>query len=136
MPATRSAVWVPFALCAFILSGCGENAPRLVPVTGKAFQGNEPLVGVIVKFVSDLSNGNQGHSAQATAGTDGSFTLETYPYGQGVMPGRYKVIFLYYSRNDMLPRKYTKFHLTPLVVEVKEGGDNNFVFNLEPHTPH
>jgi hypothetical protein len=109
------------------LPGCGgEPPPRLVPVHGRVLHGNRPLPMLTVTFVPDLAKGNTaGKDARATTGPDGSFTVQTYPYGPGAMPGAYRVTVLYYSRNDMLPRKYTKFYQTPFIVDVPEEGLND-----------
>ncbi len=117
-------LFVVLLLSAAGLPGCGgEPPPRLVPVHGRVTYRDKPLPMVTVTFVPDLAKGNTaGRDARATTGPDGSFTVQTYPHGPGAMPGAYRVTVLYYSRNDMLPRKYTKFYLTPLTAEVPEEG--------------
>jgi hypothetical protein len=119
-----SPLFIVLLLSAAGLPGCGgEPPPRLVPVHGRVMYRNHPLPMLTVTFVPDLAKGNTaGRDARATTGADGSFTVQTYPYGDGAMPGAYRVTVLYYSRNDMLPRKYTKFYQTPFVVDVPEEG--------------
>jgi hypothetical protein len=119
-------LFVVLLLSAAGLPGCGgEPPPRLVPVHGRVIYRNHPLPMLTVTFVPDLAKGNTaGKDARATTGPDGSFTVQTYPYGDGAMPGAYRVTVLYYSRNDkkLLPREYTKFYQTPFVVDVPEEG--------------
>jgi hypothetical protein len=116
----------------FVFTGCsGEISPKLVPVSGRVTLRDKPLPGMLVLFLPEQASGLKGKEARGTTNQNGDFTLETYPYGPGAMPGRYKVTIQFYSRNDGLPRKYTKLSLTPLQVEVKEGG-NQFNFPLEP----
>jgi hypothetical protein len=114
------------------LPGCaGETPPHLVPAHGRVMYRARPLALATVTFVPDLAAGNtHGRDGRATTGPDGSFTVETYPYGPGVMPGAYRVTVLYYSRNDHLPRKYTKFHLTPLTALVTDEGRSDLVLTL------
>lgn len=111
-------------------AGCGREGPpaKLLPVRGQIVYQGAPLPGITVTFIPD---DERGLDARATTDGDGRFTLETYPYGTGAMAGRYRVTVLYYSRNDTLPRKYTKFYQTPLTAEVMGAGPNEFVFTLK-----
>src|SRR5260370_25677419 len=83
-------VLIPFGAS---LSGCqGPAPPKLVPVHGQVKYKQRPLSGATICFIPDITKGNRD-GLQATAQTveDGSFTLQTYPHGDGVMPGFYKV---------------------------------------------
>ena len=123
-----SAVLALLTLCP---AGCAKPPPRLVPVSGKVMYRGEPVRGMKVTFVPDLAKGNrQGQDGRGTTGDDGSFTLHTYPDGAGAMPGHYKVTVLYYTRSEGVPRKYTKFYLTPLTVEVPEAGVTDLVLTV------
>ncbi len=128
----RARFLVGTVLLAMLQTGCGgEPAPKLVPASGRVTLHDKPLPGMTVLFLPDPSAGLKGKEARGTTNQNGNFTLETYPYGTGAMPGRYKVTIQFYSRNDGLPRKYTKLILTPLVVDIKEGGGNQFDFPLD-----
>jgi hypothetical protein len=128
--------WHGILYCLLFLSaalpGCAGNPPpRLVAVHGRVVYRDRPLPLATITFVPDLARGNvQGRDRWATTGADGSFTMETYPFDPGVMPGVYRVTVLYYSRTNQLPRKYTKFHLTPLTAEVPEEGLRNLVLTI------
>jgi hypothetical protein len=116
------------------LAGCGnaQAPPRLVPVEGKILYHDEPIGRATISFVPEVEPGKApGRDARATVAGDGHFTLLTYPFGPGAMPGRYKVTVFYYSRNEGIPRRYTKFYQTPLSAEVKADGQNEFVFHIE-----
>jgi type II secretory pathway pseudopilin PulG len=109
----------------------GLPNPRKSPVQGRVMYRSRPVLLVTVTFVPDVARGNlRGRDGRATTAADGSFTLQTYPHGPGVMPGAYRVTVLSYSRTDQLPRKYTKFHLTPLTAEVTEEGLDNLVLTI------
>lgn len=125
--------WFPLTVLSLFLAGCGNaQAPsKLVPVGGKILYRNEPLARATISFVPEFEQGQApGRDARATVDRDGHFALQTYPFGPGAMPGKYKVFVFYYSRNEGIPRKYTKFHQTPLSAEVKEDGNNQFEFRI------
>jgi len=82
-------------LAALLLSGCGQ---RLVQVEGVIQVDGKPLEkGAMVTF-SPL-----GDTRPATAVTDetGTFRLQTFKPGDGVMPGEYKVVI--HSTDNFVP---------------------------------
>jgi hypothetical protein len=112
-------------------SGCqGPAPPKLVPVHGVVKYQKRPLSGATICFVPDFARGNH-KERQATGQTaaDGSFTLQTYPYGEGAMVGFYKVTCIVFS-GVKPPRKYRDSTLTPLAIEVKEPGEEQLLLNL------
>jgi hypothetical protein len=118
-----------FPVCAS-LGGCqGPAAPKLVPVGGQVQYKQRPLSGATICFIPDITKGNR-NGLQATGQTtqDGSFTLQTYPHGDGAMVGFYKVTCIVFG-GVAVPQKYRNATQTPLVVEVKEGNDH-LLFNL------
>ncbi len=86
----RSCSLVISMLC-LMVTGCGSDAPDLVEVTGKAIHNQQPLVAGSIWFHPDPSNEVQGEPSSCVLQMDGSFTMRTYPYGDGVPPGKYKV---------------------------------------------
>jgi hypothetical protein len=113
------------------LSGCeSPAAPKLVPIHGQVKYKQRPLSGATICFVPDFNRGNR-NGLQATAQTaeDGSFTLQTYPHGDGAMAGFYKVTCIVFG-GVSLPQRYRNPTLTPLAVAVKEENNNPLVFNL------
>jgi hypothetical protein len=113
------------------LSGCqGPAAPKLVPIQGQVKFKQRPLSGATICFVPDFAKGNRkGYQATGRTAADGSFKLETYPYGEGAMVGFYKVTCIVFG-GVALPQKYRNPTRTPLAVEVREEGNNPLVFNL------
>jgi hypothetical protein len=105
-------VWCPvFAAAAVLLGSCGSDGPKLHPVSGKVlFEGN-PVEGASVVFVP-ASGGDLKPSGRT--GKDGSFTLSTYPHGDGAPAGDYTVVVTWYPDNareldnpkNKLPDKY------------------------------
>jgi hypothetical protein len=101
-----------------------------VPVQGQVKYKQRPLSGATVCFVPDFAKGNRtGLQATGQTAQDGSFTVQTYPHGDGAMAGFYKVICIVIG-GPSLPQKYRNSTSTPLAVEVKEQGNEPFVFNL------
>ncbi len=119
-----------FALLAS-LSGCqGPAAPKLLAVHGQAKYKQRPLSGATICFIPDITKGNRdGLQATGQTAEDGSFTLQTYPHGDGVMPGFYKVTCIVFG-GVAVPQKYRNATQTPLVVEVKEQGNDHLFLNL------
>jgi hypothetical protein len=110
--------------------GCSHDGPKLYPVKGQVFVNNQPAEGANVVFHS--SDGANGPDAVIPAGivqADGSFTIRTYPHGEGAPPGNYKVVITWYPPNarelenprNRLPAKYGNPELTPLTAVVSDG---------------
>jgi hypothetical protein len=114
------------------LAGCQKPiSAELVPVQGKVFYKQKPLANATVCFIPDGSKGNtRGLQATAETDSDGSFTLETYPHGDGAVPGYYKVTCIMEGKND-LPKKYALMTKTPLTIEVPEGGSTSLEITLK-----
>jgi hypothetical protein len=114
-------------------AGCGSSdggGPALVPATGKVTFKNEGLTAASIVFTPDAEKGNRGQMATAVLQQDGSFTMETYPKGAGVVPGAYKVSVIT-RRPDAELEKYKDAKTTPLSVDVPEGGLKDKLFELK-----
>lgn len=80
--------WRTLALLLILAScGCGgKDAP--VKVEGTVTLDGKPLEGAVVAFVP-VSEGLR--QAVGTTGSDGSFRLTTFNFGDGALPGEYKI---------------------------------------------
>jgi len=146
-------VTAAWALIAAIAVGCGESGPTLVPVEGILTLDGKPLEEATVSFMPDPSN------TEVTAGMglteeDGKFyARHNGRYGLAV--GRYKVTFSKTAepppgakipagmendplqqeflglRKQTLPKKYTDLQKATEVVEVKNGENNVYKFDLK-----
>lgn len=114
-----------------LLAGCGRGKINLVPVQGTILHLGKPVAEATVCFIPDGPDAGGRVMAQGTTRDDGTFELESYPHGAGVMPGKYKVTVFHFSWSRDIPRRYTKFPLTPLTAEVKAGESNNPVYDLQ-----
>jgi hypothetical protein len=112
------------------LAGCG-GGPKLVPVKGRVIYGDgRPVSAASVVFTPDESKGNTGLLATGLLGLDGSFTLRTYPHGDGAMVGAYKVTISL----GRAPRELAKYGLlkqTPFRIEVPAEGLKDLELKLK-----
>ena len=105
-----------------------SSGPKLYPVKGQLFYGNEPAEGAQVVF--QLRDG--GPDALKPSGmvqADGTFTLSTHPHGEGAPPGEYVVLVTWYPADareqenprNKLPERYADPSASPLKAAVQNG---------------
>ena len=73
------------------VAGCGETPPKLVTATGKAVHDGKPLTAGSLTFHPESGSQEKGDRPSSQLQSDGGFTAQTFPYGDGVIPGAYKV---------------------------------------------
>lgn len=129
--------WVSVLLVCFLLTGCGSDEEKLVPVRGRVTVEKKPWSVGDIGFFPDAAKGN--HRGRASIGSlkpDGSFELFTSGK-PGVPLGWYKVVV--WATNDpaaanpwgsdgkprpikwLIDSRYTSLATTPLAVEVVEN---------------
>ncbi len=134
---------------AAFLIGCGPGNPPTATVTGKVTYKGEPVEGARITFAPDAA---EASPANGKTEADGSFSLSTFAPGDGAMTGTYKVAIKKEQMDEsgagahsesgevpqasdevkhLLPKKYSRIETTDLTAEVKDTGDNNFVFELK-----
>jgi hypothetical protein len=129
-------------LCALALSvplsGCGKRGPKLYPVKGQVFFMDQPAAGAQIVFQPAGGLNAAGSTSSGTVQADGSFTLQTYPHGEGAPAGDYNVLISWMPENarelenpkNKLPAKYGD-SMTPLLkATVKEGPNDLPPFRL------
>lgn len=119
--------------------GC-ERGPTVVPVTGSVKYHGKPL-----EFGTVMFQPAQGQPARGTIQPDGSFTISTFKEGDGATVGLNRVrISCYESQRPqatpqvgeqslgklLIPQRYTLFDQSGLTADVKESGNEPFVFEL------
>jgi hypothetical protein len=114
-------------LSALVLSGCGPK-PKLVPVTGQVVHKGRPLTAGSIWLHPSASNPYQGEKPSCQLALDGAFVLRTYPYGEGVPPGSYKVSLSPELANRIKLPAYGDSARTPLKLDVPEEGIKDVVF--------
>ena len=81
-------------VAAALLSACGGNsAPKLYPVRGQLLWNEQPAEGAQIVFHPVEATGLM---PSGTVGKDGTFTLTTYPHGDGAPAGDYAVVVTWY----------------------------------------
>lgn len=128
--AVRGATTLAGGLFVVALIGCGSSeGPKLSPVRGKVFYGDKPAEGAVVVFQPKSKDTQNTTAPTGTVQADGSFTLRTYPHGEGAPPGEYTVLVTWYppdarqkeNAKNKLPARYSDPAQTPLTATVKDG---------------
>ena len=81
-------------IIAFIMAfgvGCGETAPEMVTVSGQVLLDGKGVTAGAVYFHPDATNSFQKDTPSCQLQLDGTFSVKTFPFGDGVPPGKYKV---------------------------------------------
>ena len=146
-----------FFVVLFWLVPCGCNRSKLkglVPGAGTITFNDEPVEDALILF-APVNPGSAQRSASAKSGANGSFSLMTLEFGDGIYPGEYKVIAkktqttgsadIYVSDEDkrnpelrddratihLLPFQYSDPSMTDLIVTIPPKGDKSISLQLE-----
>jgi hypothetical protein len=118
--------------CTWVLTGCGGDAVKLVPVVGRITVDGTPLTTGSVSFRPDKAKGNASpHEPAGDIDAQGNYKLYTALKADtpkaGAPPGWYKVAVIsaepgvYPPRKFFIDPKYGNIRTSPLSVEVTEG---------------
>jgi hypothetical protein len=110
--------------------GCGSR-PKTVPVTGKVVHKGKGLTAGSVWFHPESDNPWQGEKPSCQLSLEGEFTMRTYPHGQGVPPGSYKVTLSPDLASRISRPAYADPKKTPLSVTVPDEGLDGHVFEVK-----
>lgn len=106
-----------------VFPGCsGGDKPKLVAVSGTVTMDSKPLTAGSINFHPDQSNAYIKDNPSSLLQTDGSFIAKTFPFGEGVSPGKYKVTLAPELAARIKRPKYGKSDETPWSIEVPESG--------------
>jgi hypothetical protein len=116
----RSLVLVCLAIA---IVGCSSSdKPKLVSVTGTVTMDSKPLTAGSINFHPDATNAYIKDKPSSLLQLDGSFVVKTYPFGDGVSPGKYKVTLSPELASRIKRPKYGKPEDTPWSLDVSESG--------------
>lgn len=107
--------------------GCG-NKPKLVTVTGKVTHKTNAVTGGSVWFHAVGVDPDKADKVSGQLQLDGTFTARTFPHGDGMPPGQYKVTL----SPDLAARvgqpRFAEVAKTPWTLDVPETGvaDHHF----------
>lgn len=112
-----------------VAAGCGKK-PTLVPVTGRVTQGSKPVTGGSIWFHPTGEGSGSSERMSGQLQIDGTFVARTFPHGDGIPPGHYRVTL----SPDLAARagvpRYGDVARTPWAVEVPEGGLSGHVLEI------
>jgi hypothetical protein len=127
----QSRLWILGLLLAVLTAGCGEPAPKLVEASGRVIQGGKGLTAGSIWFHPTGGNPHQGEKPSCLLAVDGSFKMRTYPYGDGVPPGDYKVTLAPDLANRVQRPELGNVEKTTWSVSVPESGVTGHVFEVK-----
>jgi hypothetical protein len=140
----RPSAWRPaipvlglITIAMLLLAGCGSNSdlPPTASASGQVMYQGKPLnVGTVTFHPEGVGNPGVGLLQQ-----DGTFTISTYAPGDGAVLGKHAVTIDVPPPLDgtppeeafSVPDPYTTPEMTPLVIEITEGGVEDIEFVLE-----
>lgn len=102
-------------------AGCADR-PNLVPVTGKVTVKGQPVTAGSVALHPGEGNAHQKDNPSSLLQTDGAFTFKTYPYGEGVPPGRYTMTLDPALAGRLKMAQYARPDTSPWKLDVPAGG--------------
>src|SRR5262245_6937114 len=86
------------ALGLVLLAGCGKKSD-LVKIGGVLqFDDGSPISQATVKFIPEAEDGK---AANGYSGNDGNFEITTFNSGDGIAPGKYKVVVTKFDPKDV-----------------------------------
>jgi hypothetical protein len=127
--------WIRGAVFAALLLtglGCGGgDRPKLVPVTGKVVRNGQPVLPGNVVFHPEPGLSYNGDRPSCQLQTGGTFTMLTYPHGEGVPPGKYKVTLSPDLAARIKKPEYGDPAKTPWAVDVPDTGLPDHVLEVK-----
>lgn len=118
-------------LLAALLLAAGCGGPKLVPVTGRVLFKGEPLTAGSIWFHPAEGSARPDEKASCQLQLDGSFKMRTYPYGNGVPPGSYKVTLSPELANRIKRPLLADPAKTPLAIDVPREGVKGHVIEVQ-----
>jgi hypothetical protein len=102
-----------------------------VTVTGKVSHNGKPLTAGSIIFHPDAGNAYQKDKPSSLLQVDGSFTMKTFPFGEGVAPGTYKVTLAPELAGRIGRPDYGRPDKTPWSVTVPDAGLTDQKFEVK-----
>ena len=107
---------------AVVLVGCGSEKPKMVPFNGKVVHNGQPVTAGSINFFPDASNSFQKDNPSSILQLDGSFTAKTFPWGDGIPPGTYRVTLAPQLASRLNAPAYASPEKTLWKIEIPDGG--------------
>ncbi len=112
-----------FALAlAVTFVGCGSDKPKMVTCSGKVTHKGKAVTAGSINFFPDASNSFQKDNPSSILQLDGSFTAKTFPWGDGIPPGTYRVTLAPQLASRLNAPAYASPEKTLWKIEIPDGG--------------
>jgi hypothetical protein len=112
------------------ITGCNQDKPKLVKVNGKIIFNGQPLTAGSINFHPDSTNIFTKDNPSSILQVDGSFTMKTFPYGDGVSPGEYKITLAPQLASRISLPNLAYPEKTNAKIIVPETGLENFILDI------
>lgn len=120
------------AVCIAVLSGCWRtDAPKLVPVTGRVLHQGQGVTAGSIFLHPDATAEYTDDNPSAMLQTDGSFSLKTFPFGEGVAPGTYTATLAPELAQRLRQPNYGLVDKSPWKVTVPPEGISDLVLEVK-----
>ena len=121
-----------FSVMLSVTIGCQDpNRPRLMPASGTVLHNGEPLTSGSLIFFPDRDAEYQKDSPTSMLQSDGTFVMKTFPYGNGVAAGKYKVCLNSGLAAGIKRPNYADPQKTPWEVEISDKGQTDLMFETK-----
>ena len=120
----RRAEPILLAVAILLITGCGSDLPRTIPVRGKVtFDGGPcPAAGTVWFLPVTAGEGSPLRPATAEFDTGGTFQAGTYNPGDGLLPGKYQVRIDCYQTPPNMEGKPVVSHVPPKYQNAQTSG--------------
>ena len=117
-------------LIVFFITGCNQDKPKLVKVSGKISLNGKPLTAGSINFHPASTNTFTKDNPSSILQEDGTFNMKTFPYGDGVSPGEYKITLAPQLASRISLPNLAYPEKTNAKITVPEIGLENFILDI------
>ena len=114
----------------FFITGCNQDKPKLVKVSGKIILNGKPLTAGSINFHPASTNTFTKDNPSSILQEDGTFNMKTFPYGDGVSPGEYKITLAPQLASRISLPNLAYPEKTNAKITVPEIGLENFILDI------
>ena len=112
------------------ITACNQNKPKLVKVNGKIRLNGQALTAGSIHFHPSSTNTFTKDNPSSILQEDGSFNMKTFPYGDGVSPGEYKITLAPQLASRISLPNLAYPEKTNAKITVSETGLENFILDI------
>ena len=113
-----------------LFSACGQDKPKLVKVAGKLTHNGKPLTAGSIYFHPAQKNSFTKDNPSSILQEDGAFNMKTFPYGDGIPCGEYKITLAPQLASRILLPNLSDLNKSKFTITVPEDGIENLVLDV------